>query len=51
VYAEFEVTEALAKLERLKLLRREGETVAVLPLDAALNVLDRTWGSFFPIGE
>jgi hypothetical protein len=49
VYAEFEVTEALAKLERFKLLRREGETVAVLPLDAALKVLDRTWGKFFPI--
>jgi hypothetical protein len=48
---EFEVAEAVAKLERLKLLRRDGETLAVLPLDEALRVLDRTWGDFFPIAS
>jgi len=46
---EFEVSEALAKLERLALLRREGETLAVLPLDEALKVLGRRWSNFFPI--
>jgi Protein of unknown function (DUF3754) len=51
VEVEFEVTEALGKLERLKLLRREGETLAVLPLDAAQMVLDRTWGEFFPVAN
>jgi hypothetical protein len=49
VEAQFEVAEALAKLERLKLLRRDGEAVEGLPLDEALKVLDRTWGSFFPL--
>jgi hypothetical protein len=48
VEVEFEVAEALAKLERLKLLRRDGERVAVRRLDEALQVLDRTWGEFFP---
>ena len=48
---EFEVAEALAKLERLKLLRRDGDKLAVLPLDDALKVLDRTWGNFFPISS
>jgi len=50
VEAEFEVGEALAKLEGLKLLRREGDKIAVLPLDEALEVLDRTWAGFFPVG-
>jgi hypothetical protein len=50
VDAEFEVTEALAKLERLKLLRRDGTKVEVLPLDKALEVLDQRWSGFFPIG-
>jgi hypothetical protein len=49
VEVAFEVAEALAKLERLKLLSRDGEAVAVLPLDGALAVLDRTWGEFFPV--
>jgi hypothetical protein len=48
VAADFEVTEALAKLERLALLRRNGEEIEVLPLDDALAVLDRRWSNFFP---
>jgi hypothetical protein len=51
VEVEFEVAEALAKLERLKLLRHEGDKVAVLRLDEALQVLDRTWGEFFPVPD
>ena len=48
VEVNFEVTEALAKLERLALLRRDGDKIAVAPLDEALEVLDRTWSNFFP---
>jgi uncharacterized protein DUF3754 len=51
VDVEFEVAEAVAKLERLGLLRREGDTLSVLPLDAALTVLDRVWGDFFPVAN
>jgi hypothetical protein len=43
------VTEALAKLECLALLRRDGEMLAVLPLDEALAALDRRWAGFFPV--
>jgi hypothetical protein len=45
----FEVEEALAKLERLKLLRRDGEALSVPSLDDALVILDRTWVDFFPL--
>jgi len=48
VDVDFEVDDALAKLERLTLLRRDGETLSVLPIDQALAVLDRAWGDFFP---
>ena len=49
VDVDFEVDDALAKLERLTLLRRDGEKLAVLPIDQALAVLDRVWGDFFPV--
>jgi Protein of unknown function (DUF3754) len=41
---DFDVDDALAKLQRLGLLKREGEGLAVLPLDEAL---DRIWDQFF----
>ena len=44
---DFEVDDALAKLERLGLLKREGEGLSVPPLDDALVVLDRIWDQFF----
>jgi len=47
----FDIGAALAKLERLGLLRREAEKVAVPPLDAALQVLDRAWADFFPAAK
>jgi hypothetical protein len=43
----FKVGEALAKLDRLGLLKRDGEQLSVLPLEAALLKLDRVWGDFF----
>jgi hypothetical protein len=48
VDVDFEVDDALAKLERLRLLRRAGERLSVLPLKEALVVLDEAWDNFFP---
>jgi hypothetical protein len=44
---DFEVDDALAKLQRLGLLERENEKLGVLPLDQTLVVLDRIWDQFF----
>ena len=44
---DFEVDDALAKLERLGLLKRDGQKLSVLPLDEALILLDRRWDNFF----
>jgi hypothetical protein len=43
----FKVGDALARLDRLGLLLRDGEQLSVLPLEAALLRLDRTWADFF----
>jgi hypothetical protein len=47
VDVDFRAGEALAKLDRLGLLLRNGEQLSVLPLEAALRKLDRRWGDFF----
>jgi hypothetical protein len=47
VDVDFKVADALAKLDRLGLLRRDGEQLSVLPIDAALEKLDRVWAAFF----
>jgi hypothetical protein len=44
---DFEVDDALGKLERLGLLRHDGERLTVLPLDEALARLDVVWDGFF----
>jgi hypothetical protein len=44
---EFEVADALAKLERFWLLRRHGDGLAVPSPDETIARLDRTWGDFF----
>lgn len=44
---DFEVTDGVAKLERLELLTRTGESLSVVPLDAGLRCLDRRWDAFF----
>jgi hypothetical protein len=51
VEVDFEVAEAVTKLERLALLRREGDKLAVPPLDQAIGILERTWAGFFPAGS
>jgi hypothetical protein len=43
----FKVGDALARLDRLGLLQRNGEQLSVLPVDAALAQLNRVWGGFF----
>ena len=45
---DFECDDALAKLDRLGLLRRDGNRLSVPPLDEALMLLDRVWDNFFP---
>jgi hypothetical protein len=45
ITADFEVEDALAKLERFGLVTRDGERWAALPIDQALNVLERRWGA------
>jgi hypothetical protein len=45
---DFECDDAVGKLERLGLLRRDGERLSVLPLDQALLRLDQAWDGFFP---
>jgi hypothetical protein len=44
---DFEVDDALAKLDRLGLLRRDGGLLSVLPLEEAQLQLDRVWDNFF----
>ena len=45
---DFECDDALAKLERLDLLKRDGDKLSVQPLGEALIRLDRIWDNFFP---
>jgi Protein of unknown function (DUF3754) len=44
---EFKVGEALAKLERLGLLVRQGEQLAVLPIGKTLTRLNEVWSGYF----
>jgi hypothetical protein len=48
---DFEVDDALAKLERLGLLLRENNRLSVLPPKRALVVLDEKWDNFFPFAN
>jgi hypothetical protein len=44
---DFECSDAIAKLDRLGLLRRDGERLSVLPPDQALARLDGVWDAAF----
>ncbi|MGE3143480.1 MAG: DUF3754 domain-containing protein [Hyphomonadaceae bacterium] len=44
---DFEIADALAKLQRFKLVRREGEAYEAIALDAALKALDAAWDDYF----
>jgi hypothetical protein len=43
----FKVGDALARLDQLGLLVRNGEALSTLPLEAAQLRLDRVWADFF----
>jgi hypothetical protein len=45
---DFKVRDAIEKLERLKLIKRQGDRFTVAPLDTALVELRRVWDNFFP---
>ena len=47
IEVDFAVAEALGRLDRLGLLVRERERLAVLPPDQALRRLDRAWEGYF----
>ena len=51
VDVDFECDDALVKLDRLGLLKRDGDRLSVPPLDEALRRLDRIWDNFFPFDE
>jgi hypothetical protein len=44
---DFEIGDALAKLERLKIVTRTGDTYRAQPLDKALEMLDWIWDNYF----
>jgi hypothetical protein len=44
---DFDCSDAIAKLDRLGLLHRDGERISVLPPDQALARLDRVWDDMF----
>lgn len=48
VDVDFGCDDAIAKLDRLGLLKRDGDKLAVPPLDEALRRLDQIWDNFFP---
>lgn len=47
---DFEVDDAVAKLERLKLAVRRGERLTAQPLASAKATLDRQWDDYFQYG-
>jgi hypothetical protein len=47
VKVDFEIGDALAKLERLKIVRKVGDAYQASPLDKALEMLDSTWDNYF----
>jgi hypothetical protein len=44
---DFEIGDALAKLERLKIVRKTGATFHAQPIEKALEMLDWTWDNYF----
>jgi hypothetical protein len=44
---DFEIGDALAKLERLKIVYKSGDAYRAVPIDKALEMLDWTWDNYF----
>lgn len=51
VKVDFEIGDALAKLERLRIVRKTGDAYHAQPLDKALEVLDWTWDNYFQYNQ
>ncbi len=47
VKVDFEIEDALAKLERLKLVTKNGDRYVVVPIERALEALDYAWDNYF----
>jgi hypothetical protein len=47
VRVDFAIKDALAKLERLHIVHRDGERYQAEPLGRALEILDTTWDNYF----
>ncbi len=48
---DFEIEDALAKLERLGLVVSENDAYRAVPVDAALSKLDAAWDAYFKFGQ
>jgi hypothetical protein len=44
---DFEIGDALAKLERLQLVTKNGDAYVAVPIERALEVLDYAWDNYF----
>jgi hypothetical protein len=44
---DFEIEDAMAKLERLKLVTKNGERYVTVPIEQALEALDYAWDNYF----
>lgn len=44
---DFEIGDALAKLEKMQLLQKNGDRYRAVPIERALEALDTTWDNYF----
>lgn len=44
---DFEIGDALAKLERMRIVRKDGDFYHAVPIEKALEMLDWTWDNYF----
>jgi hypothetical protein len=51
VNVDFKIADALDTLDRFGLVRREGDRLFVLPLEAAITQLQQVWNNFFKRDE
>jgi hypothetical protein len=48
---DFEVGDALGKLERMHVVRKTGDRYRAIPIEAALETLGRVWDNYFRCGK
>jgi hypothetical protein len=44
---DFEIGDAMAKLERMRIVTKDGDRYRAVPIDKALEMLDWTWDNYF----